>query len=162
MDENFSTSGYLLPAAILKEQDLVLSEKTSLTAQVKPDEVGYIFSGDDDNTVQWIISDRVAAGAIDYPSFVADLPDDVKESMIILGESEMVPRAVVSVRADLDSDLIQGIESSLLGMEESEEGVAVLQSMKTAKFDHFPEGIDSTMDRLRSIYEIVTGETFSN
>ena len=161
MDESFSTSGYLLPAALIKQEGLTLTEKANLSTEVKSDEVGYIFSGDDDNTIQWIISDRVTAGAIDYPSFEQDLPEDIKESMIILGKSEMVPRAVVSLRSDLDSDLAAAIESSLTDLENSEEGLAVLASLKTAKFDQFPGGIEPTIERLRAIYNLVVEESIN-
>ena len=52
-DEINSTSGYVLPLAYLQDANLTLKGKSSVSENIQPDEVGYIFSDDDDNTIQW-------------------------------------------------------------------------------------------------------------
>ena len=53
-----STSGYLLPAATLMGRGLALREVTGPGAVVAPDEIGYIFSGDEKNTFELVRQGR--------------------------------------------------------------------------------------------------------
>ena len=68
-EENFSTSGYMLPYSDLKQQGLNLIEKTSDNQSISKNEIGYVFSGNDNNAWQWLVSGRVAAmamGSVDF------------------------------------------------------------------------------------------------
>lgn len=156
-DEPTSTSGFVLPYVYLVgDQGFTLSEKTSLDDQVAPDEIGYIFSDDDDTSLEWVNSGQVAAAATDDVSYVDDIPDDVRGNFTILAETEALPRQVAVVRPGMDEDLMAAIVDVLLHIHESEEGQAALEEFDdTARFDEFPEGLEAALDRMREMLEVV-------
>lgn len=155
-DEDTSTSGFVLPYVYLVEQGLTLVEKESPDAEVAPDEVGYVFSEDDDTSLEWVNSGLVEAAATDNVSYEDDIPEDVRATFTILGETESVPRQVAVVRPGLDEDLLAAIIDVLIHMHESEEGQAALEEFDdTARFDEFPEGIEAALARMREMLEVV-------
>ena len=99
-EENFSTSGYMLPYLYLKEQGLNLTEKTSNTQFISDSEIGYIFSGSDNNSLQWLISGRVAAAAMGSVDF-EQLPEETRQQFIIIAETKSVPRHLFLMNAKL-------------------------------------------------------------
>lgn len=73
-----STSGYLLPKAYLLQAGFTPVEKPSPDSVVAQNEIGYVFSGSTtDNDIQWAISGKVAAGAVDNVAF-SQLPDETR------------------------------------------------------------------------------------
>jgi phosphonate transport system substrate-binding protein len=80
---------------------------------VDPDELGYVFSYDDESTVVWVLKDKVAAEAIDnhrFPKKAKGKLDQLK----IIHETFSIPRQVVSYRADLPSQLVARIKEKCL------------------------------------------------
>jgi phosphonate transport system substrate-binding protein len=56
----------------------------------------------------------------------------------------------------MEPDLLQAIKTVLTNMHETEEGRAVLKKFKkTAKFDEFPEGAETALNRMRELYKLV-------
>jgi len=70
-----STSAYLLPKATLIEQGFTLTAYDDVSASVGSDEIGYVFSRDEENTVQWILHRRVDVGAVSNLDY-DELPGD--------------------------------------------------------------------------------------
>lgn len=152
-DDVSSTSGFVLPFVYLKEAGLKLIEKDSTTDEVASDEVGYVFSKDDQNNIQWVISDKVDAAAVDHRSYL-DIPEESRQAMVILGETEEVARHVVLVRSGLPPEQVEAIKQILLDMDQTPEGKAVLEQFEeTAKFDTFPTQKD--IARMQQLYEQV-------
>jgi phosphonate transport system substrate-binding protein len=149
-----STSGYLVPVAFLIEAGLNPVEKSSETAAVAEDEVGYVFSGGDDNTLLWITSGVVAAGVVDNIAF-SELPQETLDQVVILAETSPVPRQVVLARGGLDPDLLAAIITVLVGMDETEAGRAALEEYRTSQFDEFPEGLDTALADMEQMYGLV-------
>ena len=152
-DDNRSTTGYMLPLVALLDAGLNPIEKESATAGVGADDLGYVFSNDDENTIEWVISGKVAAGATDIQTFLK-VPEEIREKITILAETEKVTRNVVMVRSDMEPELVEAIEALLLTMHETPEGQAALKKFAhTAKFDKFPT--EQTLNRMRELYQQV-------
>ncbi|MEM9448911.1 MAG: phosphate/phosphite/phosphonate ABC transporter substrate-binding protein [Cyanobacteria bacterium P01_E01_bin.6] len=150
LESDFSTSGYMLPLIYLQDVGLNLVEYTSEDEDLQSNEVGFIFSTDEDNTVELVISGEVDAGAIDSETF-ARLPDDIRSSMQIVIETELVARHIVLASPEMTSEQVAAIKALLLAMDESPDGQAVLESFEnTAQFDEFP--VEQSIERLRELY----------
>jgi phosphonate transport system substrate-binding protein len=155
LDNPFSTSGYLLPAVSLTEHGLKLVGKQSYDDPVAGDEVGFVFSYDDENTLQWILSGLVAAGATDDYNYNVAFPPEAREKLVLLAETESVPRQVVVARPGMDPGLLETVKQILVTAHESEAGAAALEPFQTSRFDEFPEGIEAAQERMREMMEIV-------
>jgi phosphonate transport system substrate-binding protein len=114
-----------------------------------------VFSGDDENAVQWVISGRVDAAVVDSGVF-SEIPEETQDQLTVLAETEALPRHVVIVSPTISEELRDAIHDILLAMDESEEGQAVLLAFEeTAQFDEFPGGADAALERMRELYELV-------
>lgn len=152
-DTSYSTSGYMLPMAVLLNAGLNPVEKTDATKPVPPNAIGYVFSNDDENTIQWTIAGKVDAGAIDIRNYLK-ISQQTRSEMLVLAETDRVARHVVLVRSNMDPQLKQAIETLLLNMDRTPEGKAVLEQFEnTAKFDRFPP--ESSLAKMRELYERV-------
>ena len=153
-EESFSTSGYMLPLAHLTEAGFQLVEKSSAQSSVALGEVGYLFSKDDDDSIQWVLSKRVAAAAVGAPGFLK-IPEETREKLTVLAETESLPRQLVMVSPTLTAEQVTAFQAALLAMDETAEGKKALEGFeRTAQFDEFPEGIDQALTRMRELYEL--------
>ncbi|MFQ5780018.1 MAG: phosphate/phosphite/phosphonate ABC transporter substrate-binding protein [Nitrospiria bacterium] len=135
----FSTSGYFLPKIVLIQKGFKLELKREASEPVAPDEVGYVFSRDDENTIVWVLRGKVSAGALDNRNYLKDAKGSLNHLKII-HETYSIPRHIVSYRADLPPKLVARIKEILLGMDQSEEGRKALKAFeRTTKFDEIPE-----------------------
>jgi phosphonate transport system substrate-binding protein len=149
-----STSGYMLPKAHLLELGLNPIERPRLTSRVDDNEIGYVFSEDDETTIQWIISGRVIAGVIDSEAF-AQIPEESRQHMIVLGETVNVPRHLMLVRPGMEPTLVEAISDILIYMDEDESALEILDTLKTTRFDHFPGGAQAALDELQDMFDLV-------
>ncbi len=154
-DNAFSTSGFVLPAISLIEHDLNLVGKQAYGDSVADGEVGFVFSYDDENTLQWVLSGLVAAGATDDYSYNVAFPSEAREKLVLLTETESVPRQVVVARPGIDPELLDTIKQILITVHETEAGSAALEPFQTSRFDEFPEGIEAAQEQMREMMEIV-------
>ncbi|MEM8642568.1 MAG: phosphate/phosphite/phosphonate ABC transporter substrate-binding protein [Cyanobacteria bacterium P01_G01_bin.54] len=153
-DHVVSTSGFMLPLAHLKEAGLTLTEKGAANVTVSTDEVGYILSGDDDNSIQWTLTQKVDAAAVGSSDF-AKIPEDARQQLRIIAETESVPRHVAMVSPTLTEEEVSAIVEILLAMGETEQEKKILAEFETTtKFDNFPEGVDSAFERMRELYRL--------
>jgi phosphonate transport system substrate-binding protein len=154
-EEPFSTSGYMLPLAYLVQQGHKPAEKARLSDTVAAHEIGYIFSGDDQNAIRWVLSRKVAAAVLDDENFL-DIPEKTRNGLTILARTESVPRQVVVVRPKMEPTMLEAIKTLLTELDESAEGRDVLKKLKkTAQFDEFPEGADAALAQIRDMYNAV-------
>jgi len=157
MDAPYSTSGFLLPSVHLMENGLTLTGKKSSGDPVAENEIGFVFSYDDANTLQWVLSGLTDAGVTDDFHFDVDFPDDATSQLVELARTESTPRQVGLMRSGLDEELAQAIVAVLTSMHETEAGQAALEPFQTTKFDEFPEGLDAATTRMREMMELVQG-----
>jgi phosphonate transport system substrate-binding protein len=148
-----STSGYMLPKTHLLEMGLKPVEKARVTSRVADDEIGYVFTEDDETTIQWVISDRVIAGVIDSAEFDR-IPEETRQHMVVLGETVNVPRHLMIVRPDMDPALLEAITDILVVMHEDEGAVDILDGIDTTQFDWFPEGPQAELDKLQGMFDL--------
>lgn len=152
LESDFSTSGYMLPRVSLETIGLELIEQTSNDSSIGENEVAFVFSANESNTVELVISGNTDAGAIDSGTF-ADLPDEIRASMKVIFESESVARHIVLVGPELSTVQMETIKTQLLEMDESPEGNTALENFEgTTKFDEFPVG--QSIERLRELYHL--------
>ena len=91
-----------------------------------------------------------------YHFYVA-FPEEIRDTLVLVAQTDSVPRQVAVARAGIDQDLLAAIIDILIIAHEDEAGSAALDAFQTTKFDQFPEGIDSALDRMREMMKIVEG-----
>ncbi len=139
-DDSYSTTGYFVPKVVLLQAGLKVTPKNDASDLVAPSEVGYVFSGDDENLMVWVLRKKVAAGAMDNQGY-ENLARGRLDSLKIIYRTFSLPRQIVSCRTDLPVPMVGRIKSLLLKMDQSEEGRRSLQDFEeTARFDEIPEG----------------------
>jgi phosphonate transport system substrate-binding protein len=135
-----STSGYLLPKLFLQRQGLKLTEKGRFSADAVATDVGYVFARSQDRLVEAVLAKEAAAGAFSNDDF-ASLEDKKKVDIVVLAQTDRLPRHLLSVRSDLAPALVGRLEKILLAMDDDAEGRKILQkSDGTTKFDVLPGG----------------------
>ncbi|MCP4363389.1 MAG: phosphate/phosphite/phosphonate ABC transporter substrate-binding protein [Chloroflexi bacterium] len=154
-EEPFSTSGYFLPTAYLLNTDLNLVEKSGAEAVVAEDEVGYVFTEDNENTIRWVINGKIDAGAVSSSDFT-EIPDDFRSTLTILSDIEAVPRHVMLIGPNMDPALKEAIMALLINMNGTTEGQKILEIFEeTAQFDTFPT--EDSLTRMQELYGLVQG-----
>lgn len=147
-----STSGYFLPKLLLFEKGFPVVEKPRIEAKVSAREIGYVFAATDQNVVKLVLQDKVAAGAISNDDY-ASLDETTKASLLILVESESLPRHLVSVRRALPEPVVKRLKEILLGMHQDDEAQKILrQTDNTTKFDLLPGGEEAFRRKLLDLY----------
>lgn len=154
MDAPYSTSGFMLPAVEMVENGLNPVGKRGYGESVRPDEVGFVFSYDDENTLQWVLSGLVSAGVTDDYNFDVAFPKEVTRDLVVLARTESTPRQVVLARDGLEPELLEAIKQTLANIHTDEDGQAALEAFQTTRFDEFPEGIELATGRMREMMEI--------
>lgn len=147
-----STSGYFLPKLFLFRKGFSVAEKASHEAKVSATEIGYIFAGTDKNVIDLVLQKKVAAGAFSNDDF-AHVSDTSKASISLLGESESMPRHLVSVRKDVPEPVVKRLREILLSMHQDKEGQDILRKAdNTTKFDSLPGGEEMVRRQLVELY----------
>lgn len=151
-DEKYSTSGYFLPIVQLLESNLETIELKSSESMVPNDKIGYIFTTDDENTMFWVLNDKVDAGATDIISF-NKYSGVRKNELEIISSSIKVPRQIVSYKNNMNDELIVSINNFLINMESSVEGKKALKEFySTKKFTKLNKEEFQELDNTCSIY----------
>lgn len=150
-----STTGFLLPLAMLKQAGLTLRELTGPSDQPNPDEVGFSFAVQEVNVAAWVargLADAGAASIQDWESF-SRTPDSLKSRLVIFFESEPLARSFFSIRGNLDPSIAAKLKETLLTMDRAPKTLAILNAYYgVSRY----EDIDSafTQDRLRWVREL--------
>jgi len=148
-EDNYSTSGYFLPAAALQALGLTLREVRDPRTHVKADEVGYVFSDAYANSLTWLLHGRIDAAGVGEHDYERFLKHETAQMRIVL-ETPNVPRNLVSVRADLAPALVARIQDSLLELQQTPEGKALLQALDgTTRFDALPAEAEQVLESMR-------------
>ncbi|NJD77015.1 MAG: phosphate/phosphite/phosphonate ABC transporter substrate-binding protein [Candidatus Methanoperedens sp.] len=137
-----STSGYLLPKAYLRQKGYSLNQPAGENS------IGFVFSGNDDNTPIWVIEGKADAGVMSDIDF-KKLPDTQKSELRIIDRTTDLPRHIVSRRSDLDPVMVEKIRQILLDMDKDPVGIGIMNDFeKTKKYDEI------TGDEMNNINKI--------
>lgn len=151
-DEPFSSFGYFVPKVELAKITFMVLPDRPGAGPVKGEEVRYVFSRGDSNTIHKVANGEVAAGAVDdqrYHALAKNLA-----GLKILHETASFPRQLVSHRADLPVTLVTKIKNLLLNMTRTAEGRNVLRDFdNTTKFDEIPASVHDLMTGLNKYVE---------
>ncbi len=150
-EENFSTSGYMLPYSYLKQQGLILTEKNANTQSFSNNETAYVFSGSDNNSLQWVISGRVdamAMGSVDFEQ----LPQETRQQFMVIGKTRSVPRHLVVISPTLSKNKVTRLKKILLQMNKIESGKKILEQFEeTRKFAEIPNNQTDIFQEIRPL-----------
>lgn len=126
--EPHSTSGFMLPMAYMEKRGLDPIEVSGDDREVGPEDVGYIFAGDDDVVALWVLNGTVVAGVVDQGTF-SDFEKSNAGVLVSLAVTEAISSsAVLLVRSDLNPDLRESIKKVLVDMDKTEQGQAILSN----------------------------------
>ena len=157
-EEPFSTSGFALPAGTLIQRGFTLIEVDHPDAFVPSDQIGYFFTGDEENTVELVLQGKVAAGGISNQDYEELLPE-LKQRIITLDRTIAVPRQLVSVRFGLEPGLVAKVRDLLIGLDQTPEGRQILEGLKqTQKFDLLPPDSEAALAEFNQLRKLLVVE----
>lgn len=134
-DDPDSTDGFFLPAATLLRQGLPLTPLKKPRAKPPADGAGYVFTGDDENTVFQVLDGRVDAGALSEEDLAENAGPRAGELRTLV-HTMQVPRHALVARKGLDTELVRALTTELRGMHTTPQGRKVLEAFEeTARFD---------------------------
>jgi phosphonate transport system substrate-binding protein len=146
-EDLFSSTGYFFPKLALQQAGLKLAAKRHAADPVAADQVGYVFSNDDETTTAWVLRGWVSAGATDDSTLQEKARSRIDE-LEILHESAPIPRHIVSYRSGMARSLIAKVKETLLAMDKSAAGKrALAKFQQTSKFDVIPEEFNDLVSR---------------
>jgi len=157
-EEPHSTSGFILPAGTLVDRGLRIVEVSGPEVSVAPDEIGYFFALDEENTFELIFRGAVAGGAVSNQDFLdpKKLDDDLKAQLVAVDHTISVPRQFVSVGPGLDQEMTDTIVDLLAGLEHFEQGQQILKGMrKTKRYDALPPESEAAIEELERLIDLV-------
>jgi phosphonate transport system substrate-binding protein len=147
-----STSGHFLPKSLLLRKGFKFTDKSRFDPYASPTDVGYVFAYSQERLLDWVLTKKAAAGAFSDDDF-AKLGDSKKSDLIILAQTEQLPRHLISVRKDFAPELVDRLKKLLLSMHENDQGRRILKKTDdTTKFDLLPEGDAGLRRRLSEIF----------
>jgi phosphonate transport system substrate-binding protein len=148
-----STSGHFLPRHFLTRKGFKFIDKSRFNPEALATDIGYLFAGSQEKVVDWVLTKKAAAGAFSDDDY-ARLDEKKRSDIIILAETERLPRHLVSVRKDFSPALADRLEKILLSMHENDQGRKILKNTDdTTKFDLLPEGDAGLRQRLAEIFQ---------
>jgi phosphonate transport system substrate-binding protein len=156
-----STTGFLLPLAILNRTGLEMVELTSPRDGVPADKVGYAFAIEEGNIATWVARGLADAGAFsnhDWKSLSHTLAP-LKENLQIFHRSKPFIRHVILARRGLRPDVKARVKDILRGMHEEPEAADVLKAYyKVKKFDEIEGEAAESLAEARRSFKLIQKE----
>lgn len=126
-----STFGYLWPKFLLLRKGARLRRCDAASAALPGNTVGYVFSGDDENTVEWVARGKSVAGAVAshrYDSLGGAWTSTLRE----IHRSDPLPKVVIGLRPTLPSATTQKLSEVLRGLDADPAGAEALRNAGVA------------------------------
>jgi phosphonate transport system substrate-binding protein len=156
LEEPHSTSGFVLPAGTLIQRGFTLRKVDRLDASVAPNEIGYFFSRDEENTIELLLQGQVAGGGVSNQDY-QELSAELKQRILAFDQTLTVPRQLVSVRPGLDPALRGKVRELLIGLDQTNAGQQLLEELdKTKKFDPLPSDSAAALEAFKELMKLVS------
>jgi len=155
-----STSGFLVPFALLRENGLQMTELQGPREKPVDGQVGYVFAHAEINVTAWIARGLMDAGAIADKDFNDEerVPPPVRNELVALVESPPILRSVLLVNGRLDAELKAAIKQTLLEADGDEEGRVALKSYyKVKQYTELEGEALANLNRMRQLFGRLNG-----
>lgn len=153
-----STSAFLMPLAVLHRAGLETVELSGPGSSVPAGQVGYAFANTEVNIPMWVIRGLADAGVLsnlDWDDLDRN-PSSAHKELRVFYQTPPFLRSTMLVRAGLSRDLKEGIAKVLLGMHETAEGEAALNTYyKVSKYDRIEGEVSESLQQARDDYAFV-------
>jgi phosphonate transport system substrate-binding protein len=148
----YSTSSYVVPAAVLLDTGLRLDLLLSPMDRPEPDSVGYVFARSEANISTWVHKRLVDAGAfanLDWND-LNRLPESFRNDLVVIHETAPFPRAVEVVRPDMDERVRERLREVLLAAADDPQArEPMLRFFGTNRFVPLDADGEAALKRLR-------------
>lgn len=155
-----STSGFLIPFALLREHELSMQQLTTPRQKPTPGQVGYIFTHSEINIAASLARGLLGAGAISDKDLNDErrVPSSVRQLLVTLVESPPILRSVLLVNGRMEESLKQEIQQALLDAPGDEDGKAALKAYyKVKQYTKFEGDALANLNRMRQLYTRLNG-----
>ncbi len=153
-----STSGFLLPLAILRAQGLDCVELSSVRDRPPANQIGYVFAHHEINVSTLVARGLADAGAmsdLDWGN-ENEVPVGFRQNLQVFYKSDPVLRSVVLVRRGLDAGLKDELVRLFEQMQNSAKGRRVMKKYnKAQKYDSLTGDLNKKLDALREMHRLV-------
>ena len=161
-EDEGSTSGFLMPLAILRMEGLEAVKLNKPTETPPADKVGYFFSNNEMSQLILVARGTAAAGAfsnLDWAEYQE--AKKLQGKLKVFHEGDAVMRSVFLVRDGLSDAVKVRIAQTLLNMDSRDAGKRVLKSYnKVKKYDQpTPKEMAESLSYIRSMATLLTDQT---
>ncbi len=153
-----STSGYILPLAVLNRSGLPVVELADPHSPVSPTEVGFAFAHSELNITMWVQRGLVYAGVLSNLDWEDAMraPEVIKKDLVIFHEGPSFIRSLLVVRDGLRADVVGALRDALLGIHEEPGAKPILASYnKVTRYDEISGEADQHLLEAREVYSFV-------
>jgi phosphonate transport system substrate-binding protein len=119
LQEEYSTSGHLLPSALLRKSGFKLEPVDNPQENLEVNTIGFMYSSDEENTLSMLRKGVVLAGALSSQDY-SQLPAEVMSEFVVLGKSPAVPRKLASFREGMDEAFCHQLIEIMLAIDETD------------------------------------------
>lgn len=156
-----STSGFVIPAATLRQQGLTLHELGTPREEPRPDAVNYVFAREEINISTWVYRGLVQAGALNDGNWLEakHMPPQFRAKMHVLYESQTIPRSFVLVRKTLGKPLKRQLLEILLAMHGDKDPHKPMKHyQKTSRLEAADDDVHTARKHVGSLRKFVFAE----
>jgi phosphonate transport system substrate-binding protein len=123
-EDESSTSGFLMPYAVLTRAGFKLVKLNSPRAPVPAGTIGYAFAQGELNITSWVHRKWVAAGSFANTDWqdVTRSPGPIKNDLTVFSKTQPLLRSILNVRKDLDQRVQDKIRTVLLKIHKDSAG----------------------------------------
>ena len=144
---------YLGARVHMMEAGLNLIQVESADSTVGPDQVGYIFSGDPETTLAWVLNGKVPAGVVESDNY-EDAMGESPNTFVVLDKTEALTRNQPGLApVTMDPELKNAITNLLVGSTES--CPDALAPSGTLKFTSYTGDGKAAVERVVQMFQLI-------